>query len=155
MHAFRKYFACLWKTFSWQPYSLDPPPPPLSFIFIQPIKGVFYLINTTSVGIWHAMGKYFIVRYLLLIHPYLHFRSRFNYFDPWLGHWPYNNGSCFYGFSAINVLTMEEIWSNRTYVALAQSSLLSTCVVFWSHRRRIVEYTTVMFSPERMYFFCT
>jgi hypothetical protein len=25
---------------------------------------------------------------------------------------------------------MEEIWSNRTYVAPAQSSLLSTCVVF-------------------------
>ncbi len=46
---------------------------------------------------------------------------------------------------------MEEIWSNRTYGALAQSSLLSTCVVFWSHRCRIVEYTTVMFSPERMY----
>jgi hypothetical protein len=26
--------------------------------------------------------------------------------------------------------TMEEIWSNRTYVALALFSLLSTCVVF-------------------------
>jgi hypothetical protein len=25
---------------------------------------------------------------------------------------------------------MEEIWSNRTYVALALFSLLSTCVVF-------------------------
>ena len=26
--------------------------------------------------------------------------------------------------------TMEEIWSNRRYVASAQSSLLATCVVF-------------------------
>ncbi len=46
---------------------------------------------------------------------------------------------------------MEEIWSNRTYVAPALSSLLSACVVFWSHQRRVVEYTAVMFSPERMY----
>jgi hypothetical protein len=42
-------------------------------------------------------------------------------------------------------------WSNRTYVALALHSLLSTCVVFWSHRRRDIVYTAVMFSPERMY----
>jgi hypothetical protein len=27
-------------------------------------------------------------------------------------------------------------WSNRTYVALALFSLLTTCVAFWSHRRR-------------------
>ena len=47
--------------------------------------------------------------------------------------------------------TMEEIWSNRTYVALALSSLLATCVVFWSHQRRDIGYTAVMFSPERMY----
>ncbi len=33
----------------------------------------------------------------------------------------------------------------------ACSSLLATCVMFWSHRRRVVEYTAVMFSPERMY----
>jgi hypothetical protein len=43
------------------------------------------------------------------------------------------------------------IWSNRTYVALALFSLLSTCVVFWSHRRRDIVYTAVMFSPESMY----
>jgi hypothetical protein len=42
-------------------------------------------------------------------------------------------------------------WSNRTYAALALSSLLATCVVFWSHRRRDIGYTAVMFSPERMY----
>jgi hypothetical protein len=42
-------------------------------------------------------------------------------------------------------------WSNRTYVAPALSSLLSTCVVFWSHGRRVVECTAVMFSPERMF----
>ncbi len=46
---------------------------------------------------------------------------------------------------------MEEIWSNRTYVTRALSSLLSTCVVFWSHRRRDIVYTAVMFLPERMY----
>ncbi len=46
---------------------------------------------------------------------------------------------------------MEEIWSNRPYVALALSSLLSTCVVFWSHRRRDIGYTAVIFLPERMY----
>ncbi len=42
-------------------------------------------------------------------------------------------------------------WSNRSYVALALSSLWATCVVFWSHRRRDIVNTAVMFSPERMY----
>ncbi len=42
-------------------------------------------------------------------------------------------------------------WSNHTYVALALSSLLATCVVFWSHRRRDIVNTAVMFSPESMY----
>jgi hypothetical protein len=35
--------------------------------------------------------------------------------------------------SKVNIscgLAMEEIWSNRAYVALALSSMLSTCVVF-------------------------
>ncbi len=41
--------------------------------------------------------------------------------------------------------------SNHTYVALALLSLLATCVVFWSHRRRDIVYTAAMFSPERMY----
>ncbi len=48
-------------------------------------------------------------------------------------------------------IPMEEIWSNRPYVALALSSLLATCVVFWSHRRRDIVNTAVMFSPESMY----
>jgi hypothetical protein len=43
---------------------------------------------------------------------------------------------------------MEEIWSNRTYVALALFSLLATCVVFWSHQRRDIGYTAVIFFPE-------
>jgi hypothetical protein len=42
-------------------------------------------------------------------------------------------------------------WSNHTYVAPALFSLLATCVVFWSHRRREIVYTAVMFSPESMY----
>ncbi len=42
-------------------------------------------------------------------------------------------------------------WSNRTYVALALLSLLATCMVFWSHRRRDIGYTAVIFLPERMY----
>ncbi len=42
-------------------------------------------------------------------------------------------------------------WSNHTYVALALSSLLATCVEFWSHRCRDIVNTAVMFSPERMY----
>ncbi len=45
-------------------------------------------------------------------------------------------------------------WSNRPYVALALFSLLATCVVFWSHRRRdigYVGYTAVIFLPESMY----
>ncbi len=42
-------------------------------------------------------------------------------------------------------------WSNHTYIARAQYTLLATCVVFWSHRRRDIVYTAVRFSPERMY----
>ncbi len=57
----------------------------------------------------------------------------------------------YYSFLRKKCLTMEEIWSNRTYVALALFSLISTCVVFWSHRRRDIGYTAVMFLPERMY----
>ena len=40
---------------------------------------------------------------------------------------------------------------NRPYVTLALFSLLATCVVFWSHRRRDIGYTAVIFLPERMY----
>ncbi len=43
------------------------------------------------------------------------------------------------------------IWSNHTYSVFALPCLLSTCVVFWSHRRRDIVNTAVMFSPERMY----
>ncbi len=50
-----------------------------------------------------------------------------------------------------NMWTHGVRWINLTYVARALSSLLATCVVFWSHRRRVVEYTAVMSSPERMY----
>jgi hypothetical protein len=56
----------------------------------------------------------------------------------WLGH--------------VSVLRSHGVrWSNRKYIARALSSLLATCVVFWSHRRRDIVYTAVMFSPERMY----
>ncbi len=48
-------------------------------------------------------------------------------------------------------VSMEEIWSNRPYVALVLYSLLATCEVFWSHRRRDIGYTAVIFLPERMY----
>ncbi len=41
-------------------------------------------------------------------------------------------------------------WSNRTYRVPALSCLLSTFVVFWSLRCRVVEYTPAKFSPERM-----
>ncbi len=42
-------------------------------------------------------------------------------------------------------------WRARTYGVPALFSLWATCVVFWSHRRRDIVYTAVMFSPERMY----
>ncbi len=55
--------------------------------------------------------------------------------------------------SSVEMLTHGVRWSNHTYVSPspAQFSLLATCVVFWSHRRRDIVYTAVMFSPERMY----
>jgi hypothetical protein len=56
-----------------------------------------------------------------------------------------------YQVAPLSGKSREEIWSNRPYVALALSSLLSTCVVFWSHRRRDIGYTAVIFLPERMY----
>ncbi len=42
-------------------------------------------------------------------------------------------------------------WRARTYGVPALCGLLATCVVFWSHRRRDIVYTAVMFSPESMY----
>ncbi len=46
-------------------------------------------------------------------------------------------------------------WSNRMYVALALFCLLATCVVFWSHRRRDIVNTTVLFSPDRKRMYIT
>jgi hypothetical protein len=42
-------------------------------------------------------------------------------------------------------------WRARTYGVPALFSLLATCVVFWSYRRRDIVNTAVLFSPERMY----
>ncbi len=61
---------------------------------------------------------------------------------------------CLFGLLCTDVLHGWDhggTWSNHTYVALALSSLLATCVVFWSHRRCNIVNTAVMFSPERMY----
>ncbi len=41
-------------------------------------------------------------------------------------------------------------WSNRMYRVPALPCLLSTCVVFWSLRRSVVEYTPAKFSPRRI-----
>ncbi len=52
--------------------------------------------------------------------------------------------------SNVSLPDMEERWSNRTYRVLALPCLLSTCVVFWSLRCRIVEYTLAKFSKEML-----
>ncbi len=42
-------------------------------------------------------------------------------------------------------------WSNRMYRVPALHCLLSTCVVFWTLPRHVVEYTSAKFLPESMY----
>jgi len=48
---------------------------------------------------------------------------------------------CDFGINKSDARNHGGTWSNRTYVALALFSLLTTCVVFWSHRRRDIGYT--------------
>ncbi len=65
-----------------------------------------------------------------------------------LFHFPANFVPC---YMPRNSIIHGGTWSNRTYVAPAQFSLLATCEVFWSHRRRDIGYTAIIFLPERMY----
>jgi hypothetical protein len=53
--------------------------------------------------------------------------------------------------TAMNKIYHGGRWSNRTQRVPARPWLLSTCVMFWSLRRRVVEYTPAKFSPESMY----